>query len=179
MLRIEKIANDGETVSINYSQINTDSGELESYSVKSKRAPAPEFFEAWNGIKNELPDLMLVKGNECNLELRKITLKHGSVLSEQMEYKVQFIGSVYAEGGTDYQFTTGIREGYWEARDKNEEGIYVGDATELSEDITSKVNAVIECTLAYLNGASAQQSLLPELDAADGVEEEHSVVEEY
>ena len=179
MLRIEKIANDGETVSINYSQINTDSGELEGYSVKSKRAPAPEFFEAWNGVKNELPKLMNIDANERNLELRKVILKHSSILSEQMEYKVQFGGSTYKEDGMDYQFTTGIRDGFWAERDNNEDGVYVGDGTELSKDFTNKVNAVIECTIAYLNGASAQQSLLPELDAADGVEEGHSVVEEY
>lgn len=177
MLRIEKIASDGETLRIDYSQINSDNGEFESYSVKSKRTPAPEFFEDWNSLKNDLPTLMHIDALERNVELRRVVLKHSSVLSDQMEYKVQFLGSSYADGGTDYQFTTGIREGFWEARDENEEHEYVGTGEELSKEFTAKVNAVIDRTLDYIKGASAQQSLFPEDDATNGAIEEDESIE--
>jgi len=170
MLRIEGIANDGNTVKITYSQTDTDSGKIEKYSVKSNRTPVPEFFEAWNDLKNDLPNLMLVKGEECNLELRQITLKRSSTMCEQMNYKVQFSGSVYVEGGMNYQFKTGIKDGFWEPRDKNEQGEYTGTGDEHSEEVTEKVNTVIEQTLAYINGASAQGNLFANDDSVDGAE---------
>jgi hypothetical protein len=170
MLRIKEIANVGNTVKINYSQIDNESGKIEKYSVKSNRTPVPEFFEAWNSLKSELPSLMLVKGDECNLELRQITLKHSSDLSEQMDYKVQFSGSVYNEEDISYQFKTGIKEGFWATRDKNEEGEYIGTGKEHTEAVTEKINAVIEHTLAYINGASAQGNLFPENDSVEGVD---------
>jgi hypothetical protein len=178
MLRIEQIGNDGKDVKIKYSHLDSENGKLDTYNIKSNREPAPEFFKAWTGLKDMLPELMIVKGS---LELRQISLKRESVASEQLEYKVQFKGSVYVEGGTDYQFTTGIREGFWDARDKNDKGEYAGTGKELSEAITKKVNAVIEATLAYINGASAQQNMFQNADMTDGAdsknETEETVVE--
>jgi len=103
--------------------------------------------------------------------LRQITLKRSSTLSEQKEYKVQFGGSVYIEGGVNYQFKTGIREGFWNARDKNDKGEYIGTGEEYSEAVTEKVNAAIDHTLAYISGTSSQGNLFPENDTVNGAEE--------
>lgn len=170
MIRINKIKSDGKNLSIAYGVINAEKETVEDYKVKSSREPEPEFHEAWTALKRELPGIMLVNDKGCTIELRQISLKRKNLSSEQEEYQVQFDGSIYIEDGVDYQFKTGHKEGYYEPRDKNEEGEYVGSGKELPEKITKIVNEIIKRTLAYINGASAQQNLFPENDACNGAE---------
>lgn len=171
MIRLSKIKNDSKTLSIKYEVINPEKEEVETYQVKSSREPEPEFYAAWTALKRDLPGIMLVNGDGCKIELRQITLKRKNAASEQKEYQVQFDGSVYIDDGVDYQFKTGYKDGFWEPRDKNEEGEYIGTGKELGENTTKIVNEIIERTLAYINGASAQQNLFPENDALDGSED--------
>jgi hypothetical protein len=177
MIKIEKIKIKGDNLFIKYITFDADNQKTEEYNVRSNRTPEPEFYAAWEAVQGKLPELLAADKEKCTLTLRQLTFKRKNSFSDQLDYKVKFHGHNNVAECIEQDFNTLLKKCYEDESDE-ETPVDVESLTaseKLWKEMTENVNSLIECTVGYINGASAQKNLFPANDAlaGAGVEEEY------